>query len=107
MAFPLSLWDSCLACGLVAVGAAQQESVRLGRAPLTGPLLVLIGSVFVPGPLLLAALLLTSLMYHREKHAVKTVEVQWAVAGRLVGTVLGAALLRSIPHRTIFPCFLA
>jgi len=66
---------------------------------------VLIGPVFVPGPLLLAALLLTSLMYHREKHAVKTVEVQWAVAGRLVGTVLGAALLRFIPQNHLSMLF--
>jgi len=98
MDFPLTLADVFLACGIVAIGSIVQGNIGFGLGPLAVPLLVLIDPVFVPGPLLLAALVLTVLMYRREQHAVKEREIGWAVLGRLAGTVLGAALLRVIPQ---------
>ena len=98
MTFPLSVLEALLACSIVAVGSVLQGSVGFGLGPLAVPLLVLIDPVFVPGPLLLAALLLTALMYIREQHAVRLREIQWAVLGRLVGTVFAALLLRAVPR---------
>ena len=97
MEFPLSVLDSLLACGIVIIGSIIQGSVGFGLGPLAVPLLVLINPVFVPGPLLLSALVLTGLIYRREQHAVQHFEIKWAVVGRLIGTVIGATVLRIFP----------
>ena len=104
MEFPLSVVDSILACGIVVIGATLQGSIGFGMGPFAVPLLLLIDPVFIPGPLLAAAVIITFLIYRREQHAVKTIEVKWAIAGRLVGTVLGAVFLRFFPqnHLTLF-----
>lgn len=96
MEFPLSVLDSILACGIVIIGATLQGSIGFGLGPFSVPLLVLINPIFAPGPLLSAALILTLLIYRREHHAVKRIEVKWAIAGRLVGSILGATFLKFI-----------
>jgi uncharacterized membrane protein YfcA len=105
MEFPLSLIDSLLACGIVIIGSVIQGSVGFGLGPLAVPLLVLIDPVFVPGPLLLSALVLTGLIYRREQHAVKHFEIKWAVIGRFVGTVIGAAVLLIFPKEYLSVLF--
>ena len=72
-----------------------QGSIGFGLGVLSVPLLVLIDARFVPGPLLLAALLLTLLIYRRERQSVQSGELGWAYAGRVAGTVLGYLALRS------------
>ncbi len=96
MDFPLTLTEALLAIVIVFAGSIIQGSVGFGLGPLAVPLLVLLDPVFVPGPLLLAALLLTFLLYRREKHAVVRSDLTWAVFGRLLGTVVGAVLLESL-----------
>jgi len=85
------------------IGAALQGSIGFGLGPLAVPLLVLINQQFVPGPLLLAALLLTSLLFRRERTAMDRKGFQWAIIGRLLGTIIGAALLAYLPkeHLTL------
>ncbi|MEJ2054182.1 MAG: TSUP family transporter [Calditrichaceae bacterium] len=53
----------------------------------------LIDPIFVPGPLILAALLLTLLMFYREKADVDFIGLKWAIVGRITGTVIGAFVL--------------
>ncbi len=104
MEFPLSVLESILACGVVIVGATLQGSIGFGMGPFSVPLLVLIDPIFVPGPLLSAAVIITCLIYRREQHAVKSIEVKWAIAGRFVGTGLGAVFLKFFPqtHLSLF-----
>lgn len=96
MEFTLHFWELCLASGIAALGAILQGCVGFGLGPLAVPLLLLIDTTFVPGPLLVAALFLTILMYRREQFAVEKNEIKWAVAGRLLGTIFGAIVLTVI-----------
>lgn len=101
MEFPLSFIEIIVAFGIVVIGAVLQGSVGFGMGPFCAPLLILLNPEFIPGPLLLTALFLTVLMFHREKHAVKMQEVKWAVVGRVGGSVLGAFILTLIPRDSL------
>lgn len=96
MDFPLTFTQFLLASCVTVLGAILQGSVGFGLGPLCVPLLVLIFPGFVPGPLLLAAALLTSLMFFREKQAINYKEFRWAVLGRLSGTLAAAFVLYHI-----------
>lgn len=97
MELGLSYWDILLAEGIVILGSVVQGSVGIGLGPMAVPLLVLLNPVFVPGPLLLAAMLLTSLMFGRERNSVDFEGFKWAIAGRVLGTAAGAFILSLIP----------
>jgi uncharacterized membrane protein YfcA len=81
------------AAGAGALGAVVQGSVGLGLSLVTVPLLVLIDPSFVPGPVLCVAIVLTLLLSHRERRSIDFHGVAWVLAGRIPGTVLGAAAL--------------
>jgi len=97
MELGLSYWDIFLAEGIVILGSAVQGSIGIGLGPMAVPLLVLLNPVFVPGPLLLAAMLLTILMFGRERSSVDLKGFKWAIAGRVLGTAAGAFVLSLIP----------
>jgi uncharacterized protein len=98
---PLNLYEIVLAILIVVFGSILQGSIGFGLGPLSVPLLLLINPVFVPGPVLLIALVLTILMYNREQHAVQKNEIKWAVIGRLLGTICGAAILSIISKNNL------
>lgn len=81
------------AAGAAALGAVVQGSVGLGLSLVTVPLLFLIDPSFVPGPVLCVAIVLTLLISHRERRSIDFHGVAWVLAGRIPGTVLGAAAL--------------
>jgi uncharacterized membrane protein YfcA len=74
-----------------------QGSAGIGLGFIAVPLLVLLNPLFIPGPLLIAALLLTLLIAYREHRSIEFSGIQWAIVGRVIGTVAGAALLSIIP----------
>jgi uncharacterized membrane protein YfcA len=90
---PFTLFDILLVISIVTVGSVIQGSVGFGLGPLAVPLLFLIDPIFIPGPLILAALLLTLLMFFRERAAVDFHGMQWAILGRVIGTLVGAFVL--------------
>ena len=75
----------------MAIGTAVQASVGFGLGLIAAPLLALVDPAFVPAPLLLVALILTSLMAYRERRAIDLRGFRVAIAGRLVGTPPAAA----------------
>lgn len=87
------------ASAIVAVGALLQGSVGFGLGMLAAPLLVLIDPAFVPAPLLAAALALTLLVAYRERSGIDLRGVGWALAGRLPGTFMGAAVVAFTPQK--------
>ncbi|MBS3817887.1 sulfite exporter TauE/SafE family protein [bacterium] len=101
MEFPLTVIDSLLAFGIAFLGSTLQGSVGFGLGLIGVPLLVLINPIFVPGPLLLSALTLTLLICYREHQSIDVKGIQWAIPGRIVGSVLGAALLTLIPRENL------
>ena len=78
---------------VVLVGAVLQGSVGFGMGLLASPILILFDPRFVPGPVLLSTLLLTSLLTLRDRHAIDFHGIQWAMVGRIGGTVLAGFVL--------------
>ncbi len=62
MEVPLNLYEIFFAILIVVIGSILQGSIGFGLGPFSVPLLLLIDPVFVPGPLLLSALVLTILI---------------------------------------------
>ena len=89
--------ELALAALVVFVGAVLQGAVGFGYALVAAPILLLIDPRLVPGPVIFAALFLTSLSAHRDRHAIDFSGIGWGTAGRLPGTMLGAALLVALP----------
>ena len=77
----------------VLFGATLQGSVGFGMGLLASPILILIDPGFGPGPILLSTTVLTVLLVYRERTAIDFHGIQWAMVGRLVGTVLASAIL--------------
>jgi len=90
---------------VVLVGATLQGSIGFGLGLFSVPLLVLIDPAFVPGPLLLASLLLTALVLIRERRSVLVADLQWAVIGRIVGIGLALVALAVVPPEQIAVLF--
>ncbi len=84
---------------VVVVGSVIQGAVGFGLGLLGAPLLVVLDPSLVPGPLLTSALFLSILVGLREHRAIDLRGVGWALAGRLPGTILGAAVVAAIPRR--------
>lgn len=101
MEFPLNISSAALAFGIALLGSILQGSIGFGLGLICVPLLVLIDPVFIPGPLLLSALLLNILIYSRELRFIDKSGLKWAIPGRVLGAVLGASLLTIIPQKNL------
>lgn len=82
---------------ITATGAALQGSVGLGLGFVAVPLLALVNSDYLPGPLLLAALFLTILISSREYKFIQFKSIKWVLSGRLIGSTFGVFLLLLVP----------
>jgi hypothetical protein len=80
--------------------------VGFGLAVISAPILWLINPVFVPGPLLLAAMMLTILIAHRDRASVAGREVAIGTVGRVLGT-LPAAYAISVLNQDYYSCLFA
>jgi len=82
------------------MGSALQASVGIGLALLVVPLLALVDQSFIPGPMLLAGVMLASLTAYRERTAVDVAALRSSLIGLAIGTILGALALKlaSGPH---------
>lgn len=93
----MSALSLALAAGAVAIGALLQGAVGFGLALVSVPLLALIDTRLVPGPVIFASLVLTALMAVRGRGHIDRTGLVWGLLGRLPGTVLGALALTAIP----------
>jgi uncharacterized membrane protein YfcA len=85
-----------LAIVVMAVGTAIQASLGFGLAMIAAPLLLLINPVFVPGPLLAAALIVTLWVAWKDRHAIVSGYLGATISGRLLGTAPAMLLLGTI-----------
>jgi hypothetical protein len=76
---------------IVTLGSLLQGTVGFGLGLFAAPLLLLVDPRLVPGPLLIVSGLLTTLMARRDWDSVRTGDLGWSLAGRVLGT--GPALL--------------
>ena len=81
------------------LGATLQGSVGLGLGFVAVPLLAVINTRYLPGPLIMAALVLTILLAYREHESIQLKGITWVLVGRLVGTIIGIQILVIIPKR--------
>ncbi len=103
----MDLYTFGMAFLIVCVGSVIQGSVGIGLGFVAVPLLVLLDPRFVPGPLLLAALFLTTLVSYREYRSIDRKGIKWASIGRLIGTIFAAYVLTILPQRHLGLLFAA
>lgn len=94
---PVTPAEIAIALVLSTIGATIQANVGIGFAVLAAPILLVVNSAFVPGPIVLAAMLLVILMALREWRDVIASDLKLAVAGRLIGTLPGAYAISALP----------
>lgn len=88
--------DWALACAVLLVGTVVQGSVGFGVALLGAPILFWIHPGLVPGPVLVVGMVLPLLILIRERHALDTAGVRWAIPGQLSGAAAAGVLLARI-----------
>ena len=83
------------------VGFTLQGAVGFGMGILGSPILVLIDSRLVPGPILASSMLFTMCLAVRERRAIDLAGARWAIVGRVVGTIPATVLLASLPSEQL------
>lgn len=83
------------------LGALVHGSVGFGMNLIAAPILVLLDPAFVPGPALVAALVVTVLVAWRERNSMDVRGVRWAIVGRVPGSVLGALIVVVLPQQEL------
>jgi len=101
----LTWTEFALASVIVFVGSTLQASVGFGMGLLASPVLILLDSRFVPGPILFATLVLTMLLTYREHYAIDLHGLRWAIVGRLAGTFVAALVFLVLPDTQIVTLF--
>lgn len=95
----MTVHEVVVVVAVVALGATLQGTVGFGMNVLAAPVVVQIEPDLVPGPLLLAALGLTSMAALRERTTLDLRGAGWIVAGRVPGSVLGAVAVAILSTR--------
>jgi len=94
---PVSPAEIAIALLLAAIGATLQGSIGFGLAVVAAPILLLLDPVWVPGPMLFAALTLVVLIAHRDRVHILGSDVALGTFGRFLGTVPAAYAIRMLP----------
>jgi len=95
----LSIVELAMAFAVVFFGAFAQGVVGFGLALLIGPLLSMISPVFLPGPVVLLVSVITASMAWNGRKAVNVDGVKRSIGGYLLGTLVAAAIISSLPQR--------
>ncbi|MCH7505233.1 sulfite exporter TauE/SafE family protein [PVC group bacterium] len=85
----------------IVFGATVQASVGLGAGLIAVPILLLINPVFVPAPIILASLILTSQMAYRGRREFHPTEVIPDLIGIFIGAIFGVALVRVVDSKLL------
>lgn len=93
---PLGPLNIAIAVVIMAIGSALQASVGIGLALFVVPLLALVDQSFIPGPMLLAGVVLALLTAYRERSAIDAAALRHSLIGLAVGTILGALALKFV-----------
>lgn len=105
----IELTEVALVVLIMTAGTTLQSTVGFGLGLVAGPLLVLIDRAYLPGPMLLAALILTSFMAFREIHAIDLSGLKYSIMGRLISTppaALVVGMVSSSAFDILFGCMI-
>ncbi|MBN2280992.1 MAG: sulfite exporter TauE/SafE family protein [Candidatus Marinimicrobia bacterium] len=89
----ISILQLSLAYLAVFLGAFVQGSIGFGMAMIAAPLLMLIHTDFIPGPILLASLLTSIMVSFRERQHSEIGKIKWMILGRIFGNLIGAGVI--------------
>lgn len=86
--------EIAIASMVMAIGCAVQAAFGIGMALLVVPVLVLIDTRFVPGPILFAGIALAAATAYRDRAAINYHILNLSFVGLGIGTVVGAFALK-------------
>jgi uncharacterized membrane protein YfcA len=95
---PVTPAELVVAVVLSVIGSWLQGSIGFGLAVVAAPILLLVNPVFVPGPMLLAAMFLVILIALRERRDVIAGDVVNATIGRVIGALPAAYAVSTLPR---------
>jgi uncharacterized membrane protein YfcA len=101
----LSLLQLGIALLAVVAGATLQGSLGFGLGLVAAPVLVLLDTRLVPGPILCMGVPLTLLVAWREREALDFDGIRWAIVGRVPGAVIGAFAVVLLAERWLAALF--
>jgi uncharacterized membrane protein YfcA len=101
----VSPFDLVVVTLAVMVGASIQGAVGFGLGLVAAPVLALVDTEMVPGPMLFVAVPLTILLAWRERGALDWSGIKWAVFGRIPGTLLGVYAVAQLPETALVVVF--
>lgn len=93
----LALFPAILALITVFVASVVQTSSGIGFGMVAAPILILIDTKYVPGPILFLSFLVSALAAIRERHAIDYRGLSTALLGRIPGTILAGLTITMIP----------
>jgi uncharacterized membrane protein YfcA len=94
LTLPITPIELATALGLVVMGSVIQGSIGFGLAAVVAPVLLLMNPIFLPGPMLFAAMLLTALIWYRDRRHTHWREVSVGTGGRIIGMLPAALAIR-------------
>ncbi len=97
---PVTPVQLAAALGLVVLGSVIQGSIGFGLAAVVAPVLLLVNSIFLPGPMLVTSMLLTVLIAWRDRRHTVWPEVAVGTTGRIFGMLPAALALRFLSGAT-------
>ncbi|CAN5670746.1 sulfite exporter TauE/SafE family protein [soil metagenome] len=83
----------------VVLASALQASIGFGMGMLAAPVVALVDPGLLPGTLIVLAVFVTLLVVLTERQHIDLSGTGWAMAGRVPGSVVGAALVAVLPER--------
>ena len=89
-----------LALLTVLVASVVQTSSGIGFGMVAAPILILIDTRLVPGPILLLSLIVSAMAAFRERHDIDYRGLTVALGGRIPGTILAGLTITLIPATT-------
>jgi len=101
----MNWWQWALAISAVFLGASAQGSFGFGLGLVAAPVLAIADPDFIPGPLLMVAMVLTVLVMLREKAGIDWRGLKWAIIGRVPGSLAGTALVVVLSERLLIISF--
>ena len=91
---PVTPVELAAALALVVIGSVIHGSIGFGMAAVVAPVLLLVNDAFLPGPVVLATMVLTALIAYRDLRHIHWPEVTVATGGRVVGMLPAAVAIR-------------
>ncbi|WP_432455216.1 MULTISPECIES: sulfite exporter TauE/SafE family protein [unclassified Agarivorans] len=82
-----------LACLLIFIGSLVQYTIGFGLAVIAAPLLFQLSPIYVPGPVVIVALVISIFSAVEHRSSISLNGLKAAILGRIPGTIAGGALL--------------